>query len=98
MEAEEIPTPKYRIPKKSARAPEVTKGEEEEEISDLSRDMPGTSRSFRDEMLPAETPSVVRPKTKEVQATVTEETESEMTTMSRESESQFMRDLAAQWS
>ena len=54
-------------------------------------------QGFRDEMLPAETPFVVRPKTREVQVTFTEDTGGEMRTLSRESGSQFIQDLAVQW-
>ena len=60
--------------------------------------MPESSGSFRDEMLPADARLVVRPKTKkDAQVTFAGETGGEMATLSRESESQFVRDLAVQW-
>ena len=110
MEAEETPAPKerYRIPKKSAKetVAQVQK-EREQDLPSTSRDAPGpsgsrdvqeSSGSFRDEMLPADAPLVVRPKTKkETQVTFAEGGSGEITTLSRESDSQFVRDLAVQW-
>ena len=110
VEAEETPAPKerYRIPKKSAKEVAVpTEKERGQDMPGTSRDAPGpsgsrdvqeSSGSFRDEMLPADAPLVVRPKAKkEAQVTFAEGGSGEITTLSRESESQFVRDLAVQW-
>ena len=63
----ETPNPprKFIIPKKSAHTPmEVGKKESTGDKMEPLRDVPGPSRTFKDEMLPAEVGPVVRPKTR----------------------------------
>ena len=98
MEAEETPDPprKFIIPKKSAHTPmEVGKKESTGDKMESLPDVSGPSRTFKDDMLPAEVGPVVRPKTKiDARVTFVGETAGESGTTVRQPEGQFEKDLA----